>query len=124
MVQHPPDRQPDRQDDEFPEPSHLRRLRWLVTGLTVVLIVGVLAIAATIVIRLGFGVGEAFSGGPVRAERFALPAGAEIVAVGRGAGSVIFVLRAPDGAEALHVFDAASGEPESRSAITRETGGN
>jgi hypothetical protein len=118
MAQHPP----DRLDDAFPEPAHLRRLRWLVTGLTVVLIVGVLAIAATIVIRLGFGVGEVFSGGPVRAARFELPAGAEIVAVGRGPGTVIFVLREPDGAESLHVFNEASGAPESRSAITRRPG--
>lgn len=93
------------------------------TGLTAVLIVGVLAIAATIVIRLGFGVGEAFSGGPVRAERFALPAGADIVAVGRGQGTVVFVLRGSDGEEALHVFDQASGEPESRTIITREPAG-
>ncbi len=119
MAQHPP----HPQDDEFIEPAHLRRLRLLVTGLTVVLIVGVLAIAATIVIRLGFGVGEALSGGPVRADRFELPEGAEIVALGRGSGTVMFVLRGPDGAEALHVFDEASGEPESRSAIMRRPGG-
>ena len=114
MAQHP--------DDDFPEPAHLRRLRLLVTGLTVVLIVGVLAIAATIVIRLGFGIGEAFSGGPVRAERFDLPAGAEIVAVGRGSGTVMFVLRSADGTEGLHVFDEASGALESRSAIGRRPG--
>jgi hypothetical protein len=119
MAQH----RPDRADDEFPEPAHLRRLRWLVTGLTVVLIVGVLAIAATIVIRLGLGIGEAVPGGPVRAERFELPAGAEIVAVGRGAGTVLFVLREPDGTEALHVFGDEGGAPESRSAITRRPGG-
>lgn len=83
------------------------------------LIVGVLAIAATIVIRLGFGVGETVGGGRVRAESFALPADAEIVAVGRGPGTVMFVLRAADGAEALHVFDDATGAPESRSAIAR-----
>jgi hypothetical protein len=107
-------------DSGLGEPSHLRRLRWLVTGLTVVLIVGVLAIAATIVIRVGFGVGEASADGPVRAERFALPAGADIVAVGRGPGTVLFVLREDDGAEALHVFDEASGAAESRSVIARE----
>ena len=83
-----------------------------------------LAIAATIVIRLGFGVGEAFSSGPVDAERFALPAGAEIVAVGRGPGTVMFVLREPEGVEALHVFDASTGARESRSEIKRERGGS
>jgi hypothetical protein len=107
-------------DDEVPEPPQLRRLRWLVTGLTVVLIVGVLAIAGTIVIRLGFGVGQAVSAGPIRAERFVLPPEAEIVAVGRGPGAVIFVLRQPDGAEVLQVFDEATGDPVSRTAIVRE----
>ena len=106
--------------DEFPEPPQLRRLRRLVTWLMIVLIVGVLAIAGTIVIRLGFGVGEVLSGGPIRAERFRLPAGAEIIAVGRGRGTVMFVLRRPDGAEALHAFDAATGQPVSQSEILRE----
>jgi hypothetical protein len=32
----------------------------------------------------------------------------------------MFVLRGADGAEALHVYDEATGAPESRSAITRE----
>lgn len=105
-----------RDDDDFPEPPHLRRLRWLVIGLTVVLILGVLAIAATIVMRLGFGFGGA---GPVTAERFDLPPG-EIVAVGRGEGTVLFVLRRPDGTETLRVYDARSGAPAGESAISRE----
>ena len=83
-----------------------------------------LAIAATVVIRLGFGVGDAFSSGPIRAERFDLPAGAEIVAVGRGPETVLFVLRDADGAEWLHVFDDATGALDSRSAIERDTGGS
>jgi hypothetical protein len=107
------------EDDDFPEPPRLRRLRWLVSGLTVALIVGVLAIAATIVIRLGFGIGEAT--GPVTAERFALPAG-EIVSVGRGSGTVLFVLRLPDGAERLLVFDESTGEPAGASVIARDGG--
>lgn len=112
MVQNP--------DEEFPEPPQLRRLRWLVTGLTVVLILGVLAIAGTIVIRLGFGVGEAVSAGPIRAERFVLPPEAEIVAVGRGPATVMFVLRGRDGAETLQVFDEATGAPVSLTVIARE----
>jgi hypothetical protein len=112
MTQHP--------DDGLPEPPRLRRLRWLVTALTVVLMLGVLAIAATIVIRLGFGVGATFSTVPVRAKQFQLPAGAEIVAVGRGAGTVMFVLRLPDGAEALHLFDETTGAATGRSLITRD----
>lgn len=110
-------------DDDFEEPPHLRLLRRLVTGLIVVLILGVLAIAAAIVIRVGFGVGEGGSeeapGGPVRAERFALPSGMDIVAVGRGAGTVLFVLRGSDGKERLYTFDDRTGKPTGESAIAR-----
>ncbi len=100
----------------------MRRLRWMVTTLTVVLILGVLTIAGTIVIRLGFGFGEAVSAGAIRAERFVLPPEAAIVAVGRGSGTVLFVLRGPNGAETLQVFDEATGAPVSRTAIAREGG--
>ena len=103
--------------DDFDEPPQLRRLRWLVTGLTVVLILGLLAIAATIVMRLGFGLG---GGGPIRAERFALPPDAEIVAVGRGEGTVLFVVRGPDGTEALRAFDDRTGKPMGASVIGRD----
>ena len=106
--------------DDIEEPPRLRRLRWLVTALTVVLILGVLAIAATIVMRLGLGLGGA---GPIVAERFALPSGMEIIAVGRGEGIVLFVLRAPDGAETLRAFDDRTGEPAGASAITRDRDG-
>lgn len=81
-----------------------------------VLMLGVLAIAATIVIRLGFGFGGA---GPVTADRFALPPG-EIVAVGRGDGTVLFVLRDRGGTETLRVYDSTTGASAGESAITRE----
>ena len=105
-------------EDEFPEPPRLRRLRWLVTGLMVALIVGVLSIAATIVIRLGFLGGSAVA--PVTAPAFELPEAHEIVAVGRGDGAILFLLRAPDGTEALHAFDQRTGAPAGVSAVTRE----
>ncbi len=81
-----------------------------------------LIIAGTVVIRLGFGIGQAVSSGPIRAERFVLPPEAAVVAVGRGPGTVMFVLRGPDGSETLQVFDEATGAPISRSAIAREGG--
>jgi hypothetical protein len=104
-------------EDEFPEPPRLRRLRWLVTGLMVALIVGVLSIAATIVIRLGFLGGSELA--PVTAPEFRLPEGHEVVAVGRGEGTVLFFLRAPDGTESLHAFDQQTGAPAGVSAVTR-----
>lgn len=105
-----------RDDDDFPEPPQVRRLRLLVSSLMVVLILGVLTIAATIVIRVGFGIGE--GGGPVTADRFSLPPG-EIVAVGRGSGTVLFVLRDKAGDERLLVFDEETGEPAGAGAIVR-----
>ena len=105
------------EDDEFPEPPRLRRLRWLVTGLMVALIVGVLAIAATVVIRLGVLGGRELV--PVTAPEFRLPKGHEVVAVGRGEGTVLFLLRAPDGTESLHAFDRRSGAPAGSSDVTR-----
>jgi hypothetical protein len=109
------------EDDAFPEPPGLRRLRWLVTGLMVALIVGVLSIAATIVIRLGFLGGRDVV--PVTAPAFRLPEAQEVLAVGRGQGTVLFLLRAPDGTESLHAFDERTGAPASVSAVTREPEG-
>lgn len=101
----------------MPELSGLRRL---VTVLTVVLILAVVAIATVIVIRLGvfWGEGEAPLA-PISAERLVLPAAHEIVAIGRDGGGVLIVLRAPDGAEWLHRYDAASGEPSSVTRLER-----
>ena len=82
----------------------------------VVLIVAVLAIAATIVIRFGLGLGGT---PPLAADRIALPAGMEVVAIGRGEGTILFVLRGPDGAETLRAYDDRTGEPAGASAIGR-----
>lgn len=106
------------EDDDFPEPPRLRRLRWLVSGLMVALIVGVLAIATTIVIRFGFLGGQEVV--PLTASELRLPASAEVVAVGRGEGTVLFLLRAPDGSETLHAFDRRTGAPAGVSAVTRD----
>ena len=85
-------------------------------ALMVVLMLAILAIAATIVIRLGFGAGS----GPVAAERFTLPKG-EVVGIGQGEGTVLFLIRGADGIERLHVFDAEDGGlPVSVSVVGRE----
>lgn len=83
----------------------------------VALIVGVLAIAATIVIRFGFLGGQGTV--PLTAAEFSLPTGQEVVALGRGEGTVLFLLRAPDGTETLHAFDRRTGAPAGISAVTR-----
>jgi len=108
-----------RSDDDLPEPPQVRRLRLLVSLLMVVLIGGMLVVVAVMVIRLGT-VGSAPKLAPVTAEGLTLPAGAEVVAVGQGAGGVMFVTRDPQGAETLRVLDPASGAELSATPILRE----
>ncbi len=109
-------------DDDFEEPPFLRRLRLMVMVLIVVLILGVLAIAATIVIRLGFGVSDAPSATPVpiSAEGIILPTGHDVIATGQGTGTVHFLMRAPDGSEALYLFDETTGREISRTPVSRQ----
>jgi hypothetical protein len=111
-----------RDDDDLPEPPHVRRLRLLVTVLMVVLIGGMVVVVVAMVVRLG-GLGgpdEAPVPGPVSAEAFSLPAGADVVSLGRGPGEVLIVTRDPAGAETLRVFDAASGAEKSATPIARK----
>ena len=101
-------------EDEEEVPS-LRRLRRLVMALMVVLMLAILAIAATVVIRLGFGVGH----GAVDAAEFNLPAG-QVLSIGRGEDTVLFLIRGDDGAETLYVFDSDDGGvPISTTVVTR-----
>ena len=93
------------QENEPEDPPHLRRLRRMVMALMVVLMAGIVTIAATIVIRLGFAGDEA---APVQAAQFAPPPG-EVEAVGRGEGTVLMVIRGADGARILAVFDQRTG---------------
>ncbi|MEM7422820.1 MAG: DUF6476 family protein [Pseudomonadota bacterium] len=104
-------------DDEFEEPPFLKRLRILVMVLIVVLIVGFIAIASTLVIRLGFLGGRAE---PIKAEALALPAGSEITGLGRASGAVLVTVRSADGRERLLNFDAGSGALVSETDIMRD----
>lgn len=84
----------------------------------VVLIGGMLVVVAAMVVKLGtVGAPELT---PVTAEQIALPEGAEVVAVGQGAGGVMILTRDAAGGETLRVFDPASGEQRSATAILRE----
>lgn len=82
----------------------------------IVLMAGILTIAATIVIRLGFGGGAQ----AVPAAAFSVPKG-KITGLGRGEGTVLMVVRDAEGIEWLHVFDAGKGgKPLSVSRVVRE----
>ena len=100
------------------EPPQIRRLRVLVMVMLVVLMLGIVTIAATIVIRLGFG-GEP-SAQKLTADAIALPAGAEITALGHGPDGVLVTVKTRDGAESLRLHDAATGELLRETAIIRE----
>ncbi len=105
-------------DEEVIEPPQVRRLRLLVMALMVVLMLGIVTIAVTIVIRLGFA-GEA-SAQKLTAEAIALPVGAEITALGHGPSGVLVTVRQKDGSEVLRLHDAASGRLLRETAIIRE----
>jgi hypothetical protein len=110
------------EDEDIPEPAPVRRLRLLVSTLMVVLIAGMITVAAALVIRLGIGPGTEPRAplAPVSAEALTLPEGAEIRALGRGPGEVLVVTRDADGAERLRVLDAATGAERSVTPIRRE----
>lgn len=106
-------------EEDEEEPPQLKRLRLLVTVLTIVLILGIVTIAATIVIRLGFGGMQSVPVG-VLAEALSLPADHQIVATGQGPGTVHVVLQAPSGVQALHIYDAGTGSLLSKTQLTRD----
>lgn len=115
-----PDRPGDRCED-LPEPPQVRRLRRLVSLLMLVLIGGMLVVVVAMVVRLGaFQGARQAAPGPVSADAFALPEGAEPVALGRAPGEVLILTREPSGAETLRVFDAATGAQVSATPIRRE----
>ena len=114
-------REPEVAEDDLPEPPQVRRLRHLVTALVLVLIVGVVTVAATLVIRLvAWPAGERAPAAAATAARTALPAGERIVAIGRSGGEIAVATEDADGVERLRFFDAASGEARSVTRIRRE----
>jgi len=75
-------------------------------------IIGVLVVAATLVIRLGqpltVSVAPPLDLRAVAAGSIAAPEGEAIVAAGAAQGALILVTRDAEGAERLHLYDAAS----------------
>lgn len=100
----------DRAD--FPEPPGLRRLRRLVTALTVTLIAGVVIIVALLVIR--FGTAPSL---PRLPSEMRLPAGESATAVTFGAEWVAVVTVDREGRERIRVFDARTGDERGVAAI-------
>ena len=107
-------------DDDLPEPPRIKRLRWLVTALMVVLIVGTVVVVVSLVRGIGTLDLSSTAPDPVSAEAFSLPADAEATTLGRGPGEVLILTRDPSGAETLRVFDAATGTETSATPIIRE----
>mgnify|MGYP006287387887 CR=1 FL=1 len=111
----------DEDEAEPPEPPRLRFLRRLVTALTLVLILGMTAVAGTLVWRLSGlaagGGGAAPSG--VAAEALSLPAGARVIALGGAGGEVLVLVETAEGGEALLAYDRADGRLLSRTEVRR-----
>lgn len=110
---------PPSEDEDFPEPPRIRALRRLVTLLTMSAILGVLVVAATLVIRLGQPLAPRFDVRAVAADAVAVPPGEAIVAAGAAEGALILVTRDAEGRERLRLYDAADGAPIRTVAITR-----
>ncbi len=106
----PPPPGPRREDDDDPrayETPALRRLRLLVTTLTVILIGGVLVVSTLLVFRLSGAPASPLTTLP---GTIGIPEGAGVAAVGRGAaGEILLVLRRADGTVWLHSYDAGTG---------------
>ena len=92
----------------------MRALKALVIGMGVLIVVGLIVVAVTIVNRT-------LDGEPPPTEAaLALPAGAEVLETALDGDRVALRLRLADGAEEIHVFDLATGR---RVAVARIGGG-
>lgn len=90
-------------DDAPVPPSELRFLKWLVTVLTAVMILGIATIAGLLIFRLGVAPQPV---PPALPQNLTLPEGAEAEAVTFGGDWIMVVTR--DGAELL-IFERADG---------------
>ncbi|MFQ5622867.1 MAG: DUF6476 family protein [Paracoccaceae bacterium] len=95
------DPNPKSPPDAFAEPPRLRLLRWLVTGLTATLIVGVLIIVGLLVTFVRRSSAPAPAEIP---EEILLPAGETALAFTRGTGWFAVVTRDGGGRETIRIF--------------------
>jgi hypothetical protein len=100
-------------DDSADLPPHLKRLKWLVTVLTLTMIAGVITISAVLVIRLS----DTASPRLLLPETYALPQG--VAALGYSLlGDDLLVVVGDDGV--IRVFEADSGTLRQTLPITAE----
>lgn len=93
----------------------------MVTALTATLMIGIIVIAATLVIRIVTEQGPAPLSAPVAPE-IALPEGEHVVAVGAGPGALTLLTQDAEGVERLRIFHPVTGEPVGAVKVVRRAG--
>lgn len=110
-----------REEEDLPEPPKLRFLRRMVVALMTTLMVGVLAIAAAIVITVSRDrAPQALAEGAELAESVILPAEDALLSAAVSGGVLTVATRDAGGAETLRMFDASTGAPLGAVAVKRE----
>lgn len=94
--------------EDWREVPQLRSLRRLVSALTIVLIFGMVAVAATLVWRISSEPGAAAP--LISAEEVTLPAAETVMSVGATENALSFMTKDAEGVERLRVFDPVTGE--------------
>lgn len=113
---------PGAEGPELAEPPGFRRLRLMVTVLTATLTIGMMVIAATLVIRILMEEGPRPLSAPVAAE-VAAPEGEAIIAVGAGPGALSLLTRDEAGVERLRTYHPETGAEIGVTLIRRSPGG-
>ncbi len=94
--------------EDWREVPQLRSLRRLVSALTIVLIFGMMAVAATLIWRISSEPGA--TPPLITAKDVTLPGGETVTSVGATENALSFVTKDADGVERLRVFNPATGE--------------
>ncbi|MEM7271127.1 MAG: DUF6476 family protein [Pseudomonadota bacterium] len=103
--------------EDWREVPQLRSLRRLVSALTMVLILGMIAVAAALIWRIS---SEPTRGAAVSVESVTLPTGEAITASGAGPEALSFITRDGAGVERMRLFDPETGAPTGVVEIRRD----
>ncbi|QHQ33906.1 DUF6476 family protein [Algicella marina] len=93
-----------------PEPAPLRRLRLLVTVLTLTMIVGMLTITGLLAWRLSTAGQAELQPGPTLPENLPLPSGETLISYTQSPDYTVLITRDADGQERLHLLTKDNGE--------------